>query len=187
MILSMIVAYAKDSEDRQVIGKDNELPWKIKQDMVWFREQTSGNAIVMGRKTYESIGRVLPKRLNIIVTKDPNYKVEGAHVFTDLDEALKFACDSGLEVFIIGGQSIYEQCINRIDRLYVTFVKDKKFEGDAFFPKWTKTDFKEIQKETSKDDTVGDVNYSIFQRIKFTGKKVDPLPNSTYNITGMGM
>ncbi len=184
MILSMIVAYAKNEAGEQVIGKDNELPWKIKQDMVWFREQTSGGAIVMGRKTFESIGRVLPKRLNVIVTTDPNYKVEGAHVFTDLDAALSFASASGRETFIIGGQSLYEQCIDKIDRLYVTFIKDKKYEGDAFFPKWVQTDFKPIQKETSEDEVNGAVNYTIFQRSKFTGKRLDPLPNSTYNTQG---
>jgi dihydrofolate reductase len=187
MILSMIVAYAKNEAGDQVIGKDNALPWKIKQDMVWFREQTSNSAIVMGRKTFESIGRVLPKRLNIIVTKDPEYKAEGAHVFADLDAALSFACASGREVFIIGGQSLYEQCLDRVDRIYVTFIKGKKYEGDAFFPKWNRPDFKPIQKEKSEDEENGTVNYTIFQRIKFTNKQVDPMPNSTYNITGMGM
>lgn len=186
-MLSMIVAYAKNEAGEQVIGKDNELPWKIKQDMVWFREQTAGSAIVMGRKTFESIGRVLPKRLNIIVTKNPEYTVEGAHVFTDLEDAIMFARDSGKEVFIIGGQSIYEQCINRVDRLYVTFIKDKKYEGDAFFPKWTQSDFKPFQKETSEDEVNGAVNYTIFQRVKFTGKRVDVLPNSAYSSNGGGL
>ena len=184
MMLSMIVAYAQNENGDQVIGKDNALPWKIKEDMVWFREQTADSAIVMGRKTFESIGRVLPKRLNVIVTKDPEYKVEGAHVFTDLEEALLFACGSEREVFIIGGESLYTQCLNRIDRLYVTFIKDKKYEGDAFFPKWTRSDFKPIQKEKSEDEVNGTVNYTIFQRVKFTNKQVDPMPNSTYNLNG---
>lgn len=184
MILSMIVAYAKNEEGKQVIGKDNALPWNIKEDMAWFREHTSGCAIVMGRKTFESIGRVLPKRDNIILSSNPDYKVEGAHTFTDLDKAIKFAMSRNPETFIIGGQTIYEQCLDKIDRLYVTFIKDKKYEGDAFFPKWVLHDFKVIHKETSEDEVNGKVNYTIFQRFKFTGKRLDPLANSTYNTTG---
>jgi dihydrofolate reductase len=186
-MLSMIVAYAHNKKGKQVIGKDDTLPWKIKEDMVWFREQTKDSAIVMGRKTYESIGRILPNRLNIIVTKDPEYKVEGGHVFTELEEALSFACDSGREVFIIGGESIYTQCLERIDRLYVTFIKEKKYEGDAFFPEWTLSDFKPIQKETSEDDVNGAINYTIFQRVKFTNNQIDPLANSTYTSNGGGV
>lgn len=187
MILSMIVAYAKNEEGEQVIGKDNALPWKIKEDMVWFREQTMDNAIVMGRKTFESIGRVLPKRLNIIVTKNPEYKVEGAHVFTDLDDALLFACDSGREVFIIGGESLYTQCLNRVDRLYITFIRDKKYEGDAFFPKWNRPDFRPIQKEKSEDEVNGVINYTIFQRVKLSKSQINPFPYSVYNnVYGVG-
>lgn len=186
MMLSMIVAYAKNEKGELVIGKDNALPWNIKEDMVWFREQTAGSAIIMGRKTFESIGRVLPRRLNVIVTKDPDYRVEGAHVFTNLDEAILFSCDSGREVFIIGGESLYTQCLNRIDRLYVTFIKDKKYEGDSFFPEWTLSDFKPIQKETSEDEVNGTINYTIFQRVKFTNKQIDPLANSTYTSNSGG-
>lgn len=183
MILSMIVAYAENSEGAQVIGKDNALPWKIKADMVWFREQTSGCAVVMGRKTYESIGRVLPKRDNIILSSNPEYKVDGAYTFTNLDSAIKFAMERNYETFIIGGQTLYEQCLDRVDRLYVTYIKGKLYEGDAFFPKWDRSDFKSIQKETSEDEVNGKVNYTIFQRVKFTNKQVDPFANSTYNTT----
>ena len=179
MILSMIVAYAKNENGDQVIGKDNTLPWKIKEDMVWFREQTARNAIVMGRKTHESIGRVLPNRDNIILSSDPEYKVEGAHTFTNLESALKFANHRNCEVFIIGGESLYTQLIDRVDRLYITYIKDKKYEGDVFFPKWLQLDFMHIHKENSEDEVNGTVNYTIFQR-KVTNKKIDPLPNSTY-------
>ena len=161
MILSMIVAYAKNEAGDQVIGKDNTLPWKIKQDMVWFREQTSGSAIVMGRKTFESIGRPLPNRDNIVLSSDPTYKPEGVHTFTDLDSALKFANHRNHEIFIIGGQSLYEQCLNKVDRIYVTFIKGKKYEGDAFFPKWNRPDFKPIQKEKSEDEKEKDRYKSI--------------------------
>jgi dihydrofolate reductase len=179
MILSMIVAYANDEAGRQVIGRDNALPWKIKADMVWFRECTTGSAIIMGRKTFESIGRVLPNRVNVILSSDPEYKVEGAHTFTDLDAALKFATSGSHEAFIIGGETLYTQCFDKVERLYVTYIKDKKYEGDAFFPKWSRTDFKPIQKDTSEDEVNGNVNYTIFQRINH--KQIDPLANSTYS------
>jgi dihydrofolate reductase len=179
MILSMIVAYSNNEAGQQVIGKDNALPWKIKSDMVWFRECTTGSAIVMGRKTFESIGRVLPNRDNIILSSDPEYKVPGAHTFTDLDAALAFATIKNHEVFIIGGESLYTQCLGRVERLYVTYIKDKKYEGDAFFPKWSRADFKPIQKDTSEDEVNGKVNYTIFQRINH--KQIDPLANSTYS------
>jgi len=187
MLLSMIVAYAENEKGEQVIGKDNALPWDIKKDMVWFREQTSGSVVVMGRKTYESIGRTLPNRDNIILSSDPEYKVEGAYTFTDLDAALEFANVQNHEVFIIGGESLYTQCIGRVDRLYVTYIKGKKYEGDSFFPKWSLSDFKPIQKEKSEDEVNGTVNYTIFQRVKFTNKQIDPLANSTYTSNGGGV
>ena len=186
MLLSIIVAYAENEEGDQVIGKDGALPWKIKEDMAWFREQTTGSAIVMGRKTFESIGRPLPNRDNIVLSSDPEYKSAGVQTFTDLDLALKFASMRNHEVFIIGGESLYIQCLDRVERLYITFIKDKKYEGDAFFPKWTRVDFQPIQKETFEDEVAGTVNYTIFQRTRLTNKQVDPMPNSTYNITGMG-
>ena len=181
MILSMIVAYANNESGEKVIGKDNALPWRIKEDMVWFREHTKHSAIIMGRKTFESIGRRLPDRDNIVLSSDPEYNPPGVTTFTDLEAALKFANHRNFEVFIIGGQKLYEQCIDRVDRLYVTFIKGKSYEGDAFFPTWAQLDFNVIQKETSEDEINGEINYTVFQRIRFTSPRVDPLPNSTYN------
>lgn len=162
MILSLIVAYAIDGDGRYVIGKDNSIPWHYSRDLKWFREHTMGHVVIMGRKTFESIGKPLEGRDNIIVTRQENYKVPGAHVFGDLVEALCFAAPKSSEVFIIGGQTLYEQTLDKSDRLYVTYVHQKGLEGDTFFPKWERRLFRSIQKETGEDGSLG---FEILQRI----------------------
>jgi dihydrofolate reductase len=131
MIISLIWAMA----DNRVIGINNSLPWKLPADMQWFRKQTMGKPIVMGRKTFESFGaKPLPGRTNIVVTHDRGYQVEGAVVVHSIDEALQSAeQENAEEVMIIGGASFYEQMLPRADRLYVTRVYGE-FEGDAYFP-----------------------------------------------------
>lgn len=183
MILSMIVAYTKDDEGRLIIGKDGTLPWRIPADMVWFKECTRGHAVIMGRKTYESIGRPLPKRDNIVLTSDPNYKAPGVTVMSNLDTAIKFAGKRNQEVFIIGGQAVYEQAFDKIDRLYVTYIENNiGYVGDTFFPSWSRGDFKVIQRDTSEDEKNGTIKYYIYQRYKYTVKPIDPMAQTTYNI-----
>jgi dihydrofolate reductase len=132
------------SENR-VIGKDNKLLWNIPSDLKRFRQLTSGHPIIMGRKTYESIGRLLPNRTNIIITRDQDYKVEGAVITHSLDEALRQAQGDD-EIFVIGGGQIFEQAISLADKLYLTIVKGN-FEGDAFFP-----DYSAFTKEVLRED-----------------------------------
>ena len=134
MILSIIAAYAKDEYGARVIGKDNKTPWHFPHDLDRFKEYTTDCAIIMGRKTHESIGRILPRRDNIIVTRQEDYVVPGAFVFNDLDDAIQFARLRHSEAFVIGGQQLYEQCIDRVDRLYLTSFKIEGIEGDAYFP-----------------------------------------------------
>jgi len=129
MKISMIAAMT----DERVIGINNSLPWKLPNDMKWFRQHTLGKPIVMGRKTFESFGgRTLPDRLNIIITRDLAYQVENAIVTHSIEEALKAAGDVD-EVMIIGGASFYEQMLAKADRLYLTFVHGD-IAGDAWFP-----------------------------------------------------
>ncbi|MBT5232180.1 MAG: dihydrofolate reductase [Methylococcales bacterium] len=128
MPISMIVAMS----DARVIGYKNELPWRLSADLQYFRQVTMGKPIVMGRKTFESIGRCLPGRDNYIITRDENYTVEGGKVFQSLNLALEDASVQG-EVMIIGGAQIYEVALPLVDQLYVTEVSGT-FEGDAFFP-----------------------------------------------------
>lgn len=138
-------------DENRLIGVRNRLPWKLPADMKWFREQTMGKPIVMGRKTFESFGaRPLPGRVNIIVTRDPHYQAEGAVVVHGIEEALQAAADAD-EVMIIGGASFYEQMLPRADRLYVTQVHGV-FEGDAWFPEFDLSGFTEVRRVESDVD-----------------------------------
>ena len=140
MKISMIAAMADD----RVIGIDNTLPWKLPNDMKWFRQQTMGKPIVMGRKTFESFGaKPLPGRSNIIITRDKNYQAVDCIVVHSIDEAIDAAGDVA-EIMIIGGASFYEQMLPRADRLYLTFVHTK-VDGDAWFPDWDKNDWQEVE------------------------------------------
>ena len=141
MKISMIAAMADD----RVIGINNSLPWKLPNDMKWFRQQTMGKPIVMGRKTFESFGaKPLPGRSNIIITRDKNYQAADCIVVHSIDEAIDAAGDVA-EIMIIGGASFYEQMLPRADRLYLTFVHTK-VNGDAWFPDWDKNDWQEVER-----------------------------------------
>lgn len=134
-MMSIIAAMAKN----RVIGKDNKLPWSIPDDLKNFKKLTTGNTIIMGRKTYESIGKPLPNRNNIVVssTMQPS---NGVQVCKNIQEALETAKSTGKEIFIIGGANIYEQTMHLADKLYITHVK-KDYEGDAFFPEINQTEW----------------------------------------------
>jgi len=128
--ISIIAALGRD----RAIGYKNDLLWKIPADLKRFRELTLGHPIVMGRKTFESIGRILPGRTNIVVTRNADWRFEGAVVATSLDEALTKAAElDQSQVFVIGGGEMYAQALPRADRLYLTLIEDEK-EGDIFFP-----------------------------------------------------
>ena len=140
MKISMIAAMTED----RVIGIKNTLPWKLPNDMKWFRQNTLGKPIVMGRKTFESFGaRPLPGRTNIIITRDKSYQAEDSVVVYSIDEALKAAGDVD-EVMIIGGASFYEQMLPQADRLYLTFV-EAQLEGDAWFPEFDLKQWNEVE------------------------------------------
>lgn len=141
MTVSLIWAMA----DNRVIGIDNRLPWKLPADMQWFRKQTMGKPIVMGRLTFESFGaRPLPGRRNLIVSRNPDYRAEGAEVFESLEAALAAAGDSE-EVMVIGGASLYAQALPHADRLYMTLVH-AEVEGDAHFPDVDLTQWREVER-----------------------------------------
>lgn len=143
----------------RVIGHSNALIWHLPEDLKRFRLLTTDNTIVMGRKTYESIGRPLPNRRSIIITRDTDYKVEGCEVVNSLEEALLL---SNSDCFIIGGGEIYRQAIDIADRIYLTLI-DKEFEGDTSFPEIK--DWVEISCEDFVND---DFEYSFIQYERFT-------------------
>ena len=139
MTLSLIVAMAKN----RVIGRDNALPWRLPADLKHFRRVTMGKPIVMGRKTFDSIGKPLDGRKNIVITRNSDYRPDGVTVVDSLDGALNAAGDS--EVMIIGGATIYEQVLPRADRIHLTLI-DENFEGDAFFPVLIDDEWREVER-----------------------------------------
>lgn len=130
MKISMIAAMAQN----RVIGKDNQMPWHLPADFAWFKRCTMGKPVIMGRKTFESIGRPLPGRQNIVISGDPSLSIEGVLVANSIDGAIELAKEHD-EIMIIGGGSIYEACLGRVDKLYLTQI-DVTIEGDTFFPDW---------------------------------------------------
>ncbi|NIY87545.1 type 3 dihydrofolate reductase [Vibrio campbellii] len=145
MIISMIAAMA----DNRIIGKDNQMPWHLPADFAWFKRCTMGKPVVMGRKTYESIGRPLPGRLNIVISRDASLSIEGVTTVTSIEQALEVAGEVE-EVMIIGGGAIYAACLPMANKLYVTHI-EAEIEGDTQFPDWG-NEFKETYSEAYQAD-----------------------------------
>ncbi|NOH80230.1 type 3 dihydrofolate reductase [Vibrio sp. RE86] len=159
MIISMIAAMAND----RVIGKDNQMPWHLPADFAWFKRCTMGKPVVMGRKTYESIGRPLPGRQNIVISRDDSLSIEGVTTVTSIDAALTAAGEVD-EVMIIGGGTIYEACLPKANKLYVTHI-DASVDGDTQFPAWG-DQFKEVYSEVYAADEKNayDMRFVVLER-----------------------
>lgn len=166
MRLSMIVAQAQN----RVIGRQNKLPWYLPGDLKYFRQVTMGKPVIMGRKTYESIGKPLPGRLNVVITRDTAYQLEGAKVVHSLAEAVALSesqafIDGVEEAMVIGGEQIYAQALPLVERLYVTQVH-AEVEGDAFFPELVLSDWVEQGRDDFKAEGPNPYDYSfvVYQR-----------------------
>lgn len=148
------------------LGKDNQLIWHLPADLKRFKKTTLNHAVIMGRKTYESLGKPLPNRINIVITRDKNYQVEGCVVVNSLKEALKAALKVDENPYILGGAEIYKQAMPFADKLDITFVHHQ-FEADVFFPEIDKTIWKETWREDFKADENNKYDYSFvtFERI----------------------
>lgn len=147
MNLSMIAAMAQN----RVIGKNNQMPWHLPDDLKFFKATTQGKTVVMGRKTFESIGaRALPNRRNVVITRNTNYEATGAEVFTGIDSALD-TCHQENEVIIMGGGQLYEQILPYANKLYLTLV-NTQVNGDAFFPAWDTDAWQEIDRTHHEKD-----------------------------------
>jgi dihydrofolate reductase len=145
--MSMIVAMAHN----RIIGADNDMPWHMPADLKHFKATTMGKPVVMGRKTYASIGRALPGRRNIVITRDPAYQLNDADVAHSIDEALAM-CAEEAEVMIIGGGSIYQSLIPHVDQLHLTFI-DLDVAGDTQFPDWNAHgQWREVSREAHPSD-----------------------------------
>ena len=156
--LSLIVAIAQN----RVIGANNTLPWHLPEDLKRFRALTTGHHIIMGRKTYESLNRLLPNRTTIIVTRNADYKVPGALIAHSLAEAITQA-GSDDEVFLIGGAELYRDGLNSADKLYLTEI-EASFEGDAFFPEINLAEWAEISREEHISEKGLGFSYITYQR-----------------------
>jgi dihydrofolate reductase len=142
VIRSLVVAVSRNG----VIGRDNQLPWRLPDDLAYFKRVTMGHPVVMGRRTYESIGRPLKGRTNIVVTHNPGYEAPGCVVATGLEDAWR-AADGAGEVSIIGGTSLFAETLPIADRIHLTEV-DATVEGDTFFPPFDRSEW--IEREVSR-------------------------------------
>ncbi len=155
MRLSIVVAM----DDNRLIGSKNQLPWHLPADLAYFKKLTTGKSILMGRKTYDSIGRPLPNRRNIVITRNSNISIPGCEVVSSIDDALELTKDD-LEVMVIGGASLCEQLLPKVNRLYITKI-DGEFEGDVFFPKYDDFDWLEVSCESHPKDNSNAYSYKF--------------------------
>lgn len=155
----METAFVVAMDENGLIGRDNDLPWRLPADLQYFRSVTMGKPIIMGRHTHESIGRPLPGRQNIVITSLADYQAEGCEVVHSVDEALRIANTTD-EVMVIGGASLYKQMFDQVDRLYLTRVH-ATLEGDTWFPDWDKSQWQQISCESHPADEKNQYAYSF--------------------------
>ncbi|MDP3677974.1 MAG: dihydrofolate reductase [Methylotenera sp.] len=156
--LSVIVAVAHNS----IIGQNNTLPWHLPEDLKRFRVLTTGHHIIMGRKTYESLGRLLPGRTTVIVTRNANYHVEGALIASSLEAAIAL-CENDDEVFLIGGAELYQDGLKLANKLYITEIA-LDVQGDAFFPAVDMNQWQETSREAHSSAQGLDFSYVTYIR-----------------------
>ena len=153
MRLSIVVAM----DDNRLIGKDNMLPWHLPADLAYFKKITTGKSILMGRKTYDSIGKPLNNRRNIVITRNPEILIPGCEVVPNIDEALLITSEE-TEVMVIGGASLCQQLLPKVSRLYITKIEGE-FDGDVYFPDYDKADWHEVSRESYKSDSINKYEY----------------------------
>lgn len=147
-MIAIIVARAKNG----VIGKDNKLIWHIKDDLKYFKKRTMGHPIIMGRKTYESLPKLLPGRTHYVLTRNENYKTnEEVKIYTDIEKLIKDLPEG--ENFVIGGEHIYKAFLEKADILYITEI-EKEYDGDAYFPQINEEEWEKIEEIESDDKEI---------------------------------
>ena len=177
-MISLIAAIGKNNE----LGKNNTLVWSMPTDLKYFRQITSGHSVIMGRKTFESVGRPMPNRRNLIITRDLNYKKDGIEVVHSLEEALNLTSPqplsegegapslsgkAGDEVFVIGGEEIFKKAIALADRLYITHIDATAKDANVFFPEIIPVVWNEVSHEEHKADKENpfDYTFSVYERL----------------------
>ena len=172
--IALIAAMAAN----RVIGDGNKMPWHLPADLRHFKKLTLGKPVIMGRKTFESIGsKPLPMRVNIVVSRDPNFRANGVVIARDLQQALDLAMPHAAEeIMIMGGASIYEQALAIADRLYLTFIQ-LNVNGDAHFPDLRQFRWRELSSESHTPDPENPYNYSfvVYERVVEAPKEINPV------------
>jgi dihydrofolate reductase len=158
--LSLIVAM----DENRLIGSDNRLPWHLPADLALFKRTTMGKPVVMGRKTFESIGKPLPGRRNIVITRNPDYRAEGCEVVSDIDSALEI-CAEDAEIMLIGGASLYQQTIDRASCMYITLIHHE-FDGDTWFPEFDPDDWQVAEREVFEADADNPFSWSFVKYVR---------------------
>ena len=159
MSVSIIAAVGRNFE----LGKNNDLIWHFKQDMKFFKETTLGHTVIMGRKTFESLPKALPNRLNVVITSDKGYKAENAVVVSSVEEALKY-CEND-EAFIIGGGMIYKELLPYADKLYLTEIEDSCEDADTYFPSFDKEKYNRTVLKSLDENSIA-FSHIIYEKIK---------------------
>lgn len=165
--LNMIISHIVAVSENNVIGKNNKLPWRMPADMAYFNRITKGHYVIMGRKNYESEGKALKERINIVITRNRKFKIEDGIIVHSLKEALDIPRGKKeKEVFIVGGGTIYEQSITITHRIYLTRIH-AIIEGDVFYPELDKSDWKLVSEIQNKRDNMNTFDYTfcIYERI----------------------
>ena len=166
MKISLIVAMASN----RVIGLNNQMPWHLSADLKKFKKITMGSPVLMGRKTYQSIGRPLPGRTNIIISRNPDYRQDGCVVVNTIESALKTGGENADELFIIGGSDLYNAMLPIADSIYLTLI-NKAFDGDTFFPDFNMHDWVEAERDDINDDPDAAFSYSFLKLNRIIRRK----------------
>ena len=163
-MISLIAAMGRN----HVIGHENKLPWHLPEDLQYFKATTQGKPVVMGRKTFQAIGRVLPGRENRVVSRQTGFRHEGVTAFYTLDGALEDGRKPGSpEIFVIGGEQIYRQALAHADRVYLTLI-EADFEGDAKFPELPPGEFREVSRRegAAPESKLTPYHFVVYERIR---------------------
>lgn len=157
-LLQIVVAYARN----RVIGRDNDLPWRLPSDLAHFKRVTMGCPIIMGRKTWESLGRPLPGRLNVVISRNPAYQAEGATLCTNLEDALR-ACSNAPRACIIGGEQLFREALPVVDEIIATEIH-ADIEGDTWFPELLAQEWEEIERLPQPEENGLEYDYVTLRR-----------------------
>lgn len=160
-----MISFLVAMDENRVIGIDNQLPWHLPEDLKYFKKVTMGHPIAMGRKTHESIGRILPGRENIVITRQHNYQSEGCTVFYSIKDFISYCQKQNDEIFVIGGAEIFKETFAFADRLYITFIH-QDFDGDTYFPEFDFSQWNLLSsnKGPKDDKNPYDYEFRIYER-----------------------